>query len=723
MAKPKAPKTTRTRIEAAIENIRAAVSTIHYASVLPGTGKTYWAIENLATRIIEKRDITLYVAPTHALLDEVERSLKKKVPKNQHSMIHRIGTSRSFEHHHNDSATQRLRIKIEGGINSFKVQSFPAPIGSVILCTHEAFIRLPHNVINGKPALSRRPEVSVIFDEARKCTASVNKSRLPLPVVRELFAKYIRMVEPKGSAPGTFPKSSGYHRLEVIGRDTAQLDELFARTKATRQARSSLVDILKEAMNDATSLYGSLKLDATGRIGNSAILQTVIVPYQLFQGWKQVLLLSAFFESSQMYHLLKAREVNLERSDGESMTAYKERLALALACADESVRLVDVTKKIVNTKRVKAVRARYKQTAISYLSEHTSFSQRQLTNGVMVDSDFIGTPAAKEFTIKYLAMLEKKDTLKGKTPKVPLRYIVSLIRHSKDSTLNLSQADKEIIKHVSTLPGLEKMRYPLEWYAAKASIMSTFWYAKNDKEVQPLPITCNTGGADRPYVRAIDTTLPEDTWIEMPMRSQGLNKFKSYDTLAFLATLNPRPEVVALMNQLCPEYDPKLDHTIDQCIQSATRCSIRNTKSTSKPLIIVTDRQLAEGVRDHLCGLPKIIKPIKLGVKTKDPLVIDYVPSDRKTLAEVSTTKLKRLRAVDAERAGKYRKNNKELLAYLRDNSKFLKESYRLTTMLSRYRKAGKDTAKVQEELAIIRRELKVERPRLVAAFKKQNSK
>jgi len=685
-----------------IRTLQETASVIHYASTLPSTGKTFWAVRQLVQKIKKKTGITLYVAPTNLLLREVFDSIHKKLTVAQMEHVHLV----SYEELRENNVIHHLDLLIGGGRDMKYGRLYaPAEPGTVILCTHEAFIGLNHGHTendDGKVVynLRRRGEVSVIFDEARKCAIENQKFHIPFSILTTLFQKYIRL---ENSYEGLQKDSDAkkYSRLLLINTrlDSNNYNNIFKATKATRSLGEKIRRLLDTLKDEGVRMYASVDLEEENDSGKTyAVMQTILVPYHVFSGWKTVILLSAFFENSQMYHLLKQQDVS-NRGSNETKKSFRRRIMRA---STQGIRariiLKNVTDQVVSAERVAAVKARYEKTSITYMSALTSFSQGHLSRGVMVSTKALQEFDFSEFFRTYRRLAEERQKQVGGTSLIPLKVLLHLMRTEKTES-----HDQSLINHVNTLPGLVKKYTPLQWYCLCAVRMSQIWQKKHGiKDIQPVPLTVNIGvrdlrnrGTQRYWLREVAKVLKSGIdAIEMPFVSHGLNSYSHLDTIGFLATLNPSPEVVGLFNQICPFYDAALDHTLDQCIQSAARCSLRDVKSISEPLIIVTDLPLAKRVQEQLFNLPKIVEPSFFGIPEKDPVfsTVDHTAKER-------VRKYRRLRNNPRHATSAFLEKNKAWLAFLYKHSHAARSYQYVTTRISFYKKQGKPYDELKTKL------------------------
>jgi hypothetical protein len=667
--------------------LQQRASVVRYASVLPGTGKTLWAIKQLIQRVQGKSGITFYVAPTHQLLREVhtvlERELTPQQMKNQVKLI-LSGTG--------DRTGNQIRTALDGTSDQYGLPTQQMKSGSVFLITHATFVsNLPHGYDqDGNPKFERRAEISVIFDEARKCNVSKYDFKMPFSLANAINTRFLDFT------PST-PES--YSRLRPRKKlDTAEFDALFGDNKGLRKLRERLLNLLQTVDDESVHLYGKISIRDDEEDDDELMtirMQVLLVPYQIFFGWKECTLLSAFFENSQMYHLLRTRDVS-SRSSDESAKEFRQRLARATFEGDHSyIMLKNATDEIVNPKRVQKV-----------MIDSSVFSPK---------SDF---DLSDFFSTYRQLVLERKTETGGKL--LPLRVAS---RYVESGFPDPQPIDKQIVKHLRKLPGLVGDNTPLQWYVRCASYMSRKWQREKGYEILPVPVTVNVGdrGIQNREMRYFATEIKPMFGAkvrELPMQSHGLNRFLRHPTIAFLATLNAAPEVKELFAQLCPLYNADLDHTLDQCIQSLTRCAIRDTRSTVEPLLIVTEKKLAMKVRAQLGMLPKLVPPSHFGIPLKDVtyhLVDEDAKARQRKRRERPSVRIK-------ERAYKdrvdVRARNMARDAYYKQHSEIYRKYKSLSAALARARRENSERVpKLEADFEAIKTQWKVERSTLDAHF------
>jgi hypothetical protein len=707
-------------------SIKANATLVKYASVLPSTGKTRWAIKELTKRVKNRTGITLYVAPTLQLLEEVQSAILLSLTGLQARRVYYVKSGEG-----EDQVARQIITLLKGGRNNYGMTVSPCEVGSVILCTHLGFLKLPHGFrkviqsngdITRVQRVARRDQVSVIFDEARKCNLKSNNFTMPYGVFQRLTEEFITIhnsvTDPEKYLRLT-PRETLTGRRKTLNTkrfNAIFMDEDGKTTKDMERIRDKVRILMHTLYSSSIHMYVTTSVEEDPE-DNSRLyisMHTVLVPYEIFSGWKDVILLSAFFEQSQMYHLLKSCDVS-DQYPHETKRDWKRRITSAMnRDINSCVILEDVTDRVVEAGRIDQVKKRYAATTITYISPNTSFGQRHLKTGVLVSPEVYKKFGLSSFFKQYKELARRRKISIDKGTKTKSRLLPFRLAARIASHVNINDTEHEIVKHIKTLPDLYIKHTPLQYYCKAAVTMSRNWLKRQNINPQPVPITVNVGSKSKQSAfwkkEVVKVVKPGRDVIEMPVMSQGLNCFMSSDTIAFLATLNPSPEIVNLFRQLCPTYNPTFDHTLDQCIQSTTRCSIRDTESKTKPLIIVTDYAMAKLVQQQLAGLPKIIPPERLGVIPMDPIfyVTEEDPEERKARRKKPATKLK---------DKIYRESTAAWRAYLLKNSASTRNYSNMLSNITKLKKRDPDSPKL---LAMVdrKKELSAQRKIDIARLK-----
>lgn len=602
-------------------NLTDLVPTLHWISSLPGAGKTRWAINIMSQRIQKNKGLTIYAAPTHKLLKEVKAKILKRVGLSAEPRLRIIDeefrTSLGLEKSQGlgnvtETARERyrpthelVRASIAGGLVTMNGTKVPSLVpGSIILVTHDTFLRLPSGYIKGVSKFPDRDKINVIFDEAQKCVLQSERITLPMDLARTLDP-YLSLF---ALADTTSFRSMDFKPGPI---DTAIHTYLKSQevTLKLRRTLRSLGPIISHGYGSNVRVLAKAKV-VTKSESMDLLFQTVVDPCRAFYGWNWVTIMAARLENSQMFHMLSRASV--DKNIHETNKDWRKRVALL----DESFKLVQKEVPSI-TRREHAVKAVWSKTHLTYAcGGQSELSKTSLESGLVVEiQDGFSLDLWNAEFQALLKSLDAKFTLRSS-----LASYRSYLRNSKAFAQHttLSPVDKKIFDFLSTLPNPSPLT-PIQHLVRRSIFLSDAWNYALDGEsnAPPIPITINIGRVrnDVGQFRAELDRLripegPHGTWMQVPFKSQGLNTFRKYHVTAFLASINPTPEVKGLMSSLCPAYDSKLDHVVDQAVQSLARGSIRVPKVRAHRLLILPDKATARLVhKSGFLGLPKFIDP------------------------------------------------------------------------------------------------------------------
>lgn len=529
-------------------------TTIYYLNVLPGVGKTTWAITEMCLRMQAKELITLYVAPTLNLLKQVRNdllALAETQMKSPQKLIRLIESeSNSGGYGSWMSVSEKLHLSLEGGTSVFDGKGIKprskAPLGTIIFITHEAFL---------KRAKIDKTNVAVIFDEARKFVTRPEEIMLKSPEEEKWFSKLL--VE--GSVPLSYSDGTPTEFNKVVrAKIPKTLNKKLKSTDARLQFKeiTAITTIIK---NPDIDLYVSTNEKKWRR--TKFRFHQVVIPTNIFIGFKEVILMSAFLKDSQMWHFLELNP-DVELVDIQLEGPY-------VWAVNRSI--FQRSKQIKNKLTL--------VTIIPLTRQNNLTSITRYDNGLLV-------PEHAEFILKLA--LEKE----GYTD-------------TKDVLRLLNSRD-----HLVLTPKIKRVLTMLDEYGVKQDAFD--WYCQTALKVvnnlakagkikrKPLAVANVKGGRDI-YVR---TNYPQFEVI--PLSNQGMNIYQKHNCMFFSAALNPDRESQHLYRALLPKYNFALDHVAEACVQSATRLSIRDTSSTQRNYIIVPDLAMANLLRQKLRDEPSI---------------------------------------------------------------------------------------------------------------------
>ena len=522
---------------------------IYHLSALPGSGKTRLMIKKMKEHLIKRSPgIIIYVSPTIVLLNQVKEDLERSFKGDSSGRIYQIVSSNlGIE---TTSIATRLTSLLTGKANSRDKEPWgKIASGSVILMTHAGFLTLPDN-------LPRKDELTLIFDEARKFTSEFPRLVMSNPKERRLFAKLVEdNSTPLKSKDG---KATKFRHL-TLQSWPGNLNRI-SNSSSSKLQYPLLREIVTAARNPRLNLYYSVH-DKNSKVSVYNFYE-VIVPAKFFAGFACVILVAAFLETSQMWHLLKTCQ-----------------------SSDTKVQLKSIWKnpeysKYQNwfTKSTQDIKTRLSKLCIFPLTEQrTPLSMRRLDEGVIV----------------------------------PMDEVTELKHGLEDLGLSGTGDLIEFFHDRSKRPGSEKNRKALALLDKHTAHLDVFsWYVKEAINfVEILKTEKKVVGDVLSVVnnKKLSQVKREHSFLRgIPVISNGLNSLKEHNTMVFIAALNPRPTLIRLYKALLPDYSFVLDHMADSAAQAVTRLCLRDVDSELVTYVIVPDTAMAEILKNKLLDLPLI---------------------------------------------------------------------------------------------------------------------
>lgn len=515
------------------------METYYYLSSLPGVGKTKIAVEYMRKHLREGSGYIIYVAPTLLLLQETKWFLTKDLSDELASKVRLVVADSTHA-----TVSDRIANLLTGSTGFMKGRKLkPLQKGSVILMTHQGFMSL-------SAATPDKDKIQVIFDEARKFTAELQPIELKSKTEAKLLANLIRdNSSPLLDASG---EPTGFLRFS-LDRPPAALLKKMTDSVSGRSVFSPLREVIDRACNKQTDVY--VKTMHTKK-NNKTHFYEVVMPSRVFNGYRGVILISAFLEDTQMWHLMQGH-VNLkELWHHPDFTHIKSRV-------------VAHTEKILT---------RFARLCIVPMSEqNTVVSLTRLTNSVLVPT----------------GMKEEVQAALEKTGIKSLQSFLDVVRSG--SLYELTDAEKEAIK---ILKAARAKKSPLKWYLEHAVRFVRTLKREGKVKGKVLGVMNETH----------QHMLAAYPWIkQIPTVSHGLNQFLTSNVLVFMAAINPKPSLIALYRALLPNYDWKRDYLADTVAQSVTRLCVRDVHSDITAYVIVPDSATADLLRAKLMNRPPIV--------------------------------------------------------------------------------------------------------------------
>jgi hypothetical protein len=660
---------------------------VYYVNSYPGAGKTHRALLIARETLIKGTDagyVLVYAAPTERLIKQFKDALEKMLGVRR-ALIDRVKTV--------ESGQVPVAVKLEGLLNSKDLGSSVIPKlddGSVILCTH-ACISLVRSNMPGKQ------RVSLIFDEARQCVQREFSMKLPTKVIMDLHRSVVinESLPTMDLSRWSWDPASNH----VLTHDSVRT--LWPRvSEAILKRYMNLVSHIK---NGALHVWVSM-VDFDAREDEMRV-NVILSPTRLFFGYGKVLILSAFFEHSQMYHLLRRHAIDFGTEAGKLRAAATDRR--------DRIVLSNVTDQLIDAERVKRIKEdRLSRALMTYVFEDVSLAKYHIQRGIVVPGE--KRAKFKETSAQYQTLFEaEKSPLRRAEPYKQLLHAA----RSPDIVVK-----DTAMPRVELLESLEPLKLSVVQYmVAAASKLQRKWLKTNRMGHETLLICVNAKESSSSFRSLFEEeridellnkgTVGKDRRVEAaPVVSQGLNTWASYHTAAFLATVKLAPMTIRFLKSIISDYKPELDRTVDQCIQFIFRSSLRNADSNNECLLIVSDSELAQLVNETLGGPIKIVPPSKI--------LKDWKPYAIATYSAVEARESK------ASRVRRYRKsaNGKDSIdryEQIRKADPIRKKQAVLNIQLIRVRKQLSEnlsrahrTELVNKEIALLaaREALKIER-------------
>lgn len=542
--------------------------TIHYVNALPGTGKTHEFLHTMVKSHFANpdSDVLIYAAPTNLLLEEVEAELKRLYPK-QYSRKLIQGIS-------SDDGDGRVADKLHAALSGTETLR-PVPKYTILLVSHECIARAGD--------FPNKARVSLVYDEARACLQDNYRIKLTQPVYDFLTqpepgknmgrVKDVTITLP-GRSPirlWTFNTAEGYTPVTE-----EELVPLLKKSTQTRRVARRIVDMMDNVESPAIDVHVDIqKMTKNGE--TEYVVNNVHNPARMFHGYRRVLIMSAFFESSQMFHFLKI---------GSFLSEFKK------------MEIRDVTHKVIDPRRVAAIVNRLRATYITFVVD----SDSELNKTQLVDGIAVATKANLEkWNTTWKSLFDGRSET--------YRAVLAKYEASKSSNRFTLKNRSKPFEWFSQNPYV--FGSAIKYSTSMASRLFDAFLTKAGQSAPYLPIGVP------PYYRAVGGATDSGVWEseelskigpikleQLRMVSHGLNKYSAIPGAAFIASMKYAPGEFAFFQGLIPEYDAAVDRTVDYAVQLLWRCNMRNANSKSKNLLILTDSVMAREFRKRVLAYP-----------------------------------------------------------------------------------------------------------------------
>ncbi|KWB16523.1 hypothetical protein WL32_28340 [Burkholderia cepacia] len=587
---------------------------ICYVNALPGAGKTHTFVHHVAVPHVVNgaNSVLVYAAPTDRLIDQTEKNLiavLKERGIDARKRIIRISSRTASAY--GSRVAQDFLTALTGSAATDERAAYPAvPDGSIILCTHECIARLPRALIMRR-ALDR---VVLVYDEARACLQDNYSLKLPEALYSHLTETKVHatkdgkryrcaLITSTAASAETSRAALGLWQWTHKGVRVPTIEELRELMPNVRHDRVTRAHaFLQNVADSALDVYVSIKQQ---KKTNEYIAYNVFSPANMFEGFNRVLILSAFFESSQMYHFLN------ESSPTREVTFS----------------LHDVTDEYINADRMRELIRRLHNVYLVPLlaDQKRSLSKTTLNESIAVDG---------KLTADQLYLLNLKwSKAHGKGVRnyhAAYREWQGLNEERAATIHDTAQAEPHKI-----LTKLEKVR-PIQGTLIQSLVkravqVQRAFFREHGIEPEPLLIGVNANYANYNQEES-KARKTEPVWEresldqfgeriqQLPIVAHGLNSYIDSHSCAFLASMKYNAQQTELLRAVVGGYDPDRDRTLDYALQLLWRCNVRHVDGTEpEPVVLMlTDNVIAQQLHDRFNELARTY----LGEKCKSVLPI-----------------------------------------------------------------------------------------------------
>lgn len=635
---------------------------------MPGAGKTEFFVNQALKLLTNKKPSTnlIYVAPTVRLLKEALKRITQH-PRFHEEMANsitmvatperltKVNLCRTFDERPVKVISHLLGLG-ECGLVFDNHPVLEIGKGHILMTTHECFVQVPNKDKTGRSfEVLRRSDV--IFDEARQCVISSHTSRDLTPYDLALMKKHgifkfnippVPVLKAdvesgiKGQTRYVYELSEAADDFDLLTAfNTSRLRNIPASVRRLQKEVTMLSDEGRAGVffMTAVDLYDHKKTKKILREGESILIgkdkkvaleplsgvvtTTLLRPTSLFNNYRTVTLLSAFFKDSQMFHLLS--------QDGHSFNDLMAENPPELASVIERDRKLrnQLPKRLMVAPLLKFPREKesdktFRQTLTAGL----------LQSGMIIPAS-VAEEAANELDTRELTLSQALTSLRqgrtiSKDKKIqarlekfcvpPLWTLISesarVVRQLRDK--GLLPLPKDVGQKADCLLIINvKSRY---WYDVSATATIRELYAhgrfgvheedENDGETErdggavdktALSDSCPKIWRDR-LASILYMRSPDAVFTMAPStKLHGLNNYSGLSAFAHLAALNPDPTMITLYRAVLGEgYKIDMDHSIENLVQTLYRTSLRRVDCKDKVLMIIPYRYQAEALREKI---------------------------------------------------------------------------------------------------------------------------
>ncbi len=620
---------TETILKTFGRGVKAKPLTINFISGIPGLGKTHY-FESLMTDEITSalnlgqklKNYTVYVAPTIKLLRQVCNSLKTKILEacSDKKAARTFCDTQLLVIDSSNSSDLNVASHLSLVVNGGSQRSFsykPLREGSVIFLTHKAFC----DVIDFPQASKFR----VFFDEARNCITQEKKIFLSKDELGELLSRF-KITTYDDSSPSF---------VKIEDAPSPNDAKTFINSLKGRASWKNLISILNKVANPRQEVYLMRAKKTLDDLSQSMEFYSLMMPTKVFHGFKEVTIMSAFFSSSQMFHLLKYHGHNIRMNNiTDRVLNHASERHGALHKRLDSLVIVPIRKSPVHHNMPDAVPVR----------------------------DYNDVLTTQHLTREVLCSVEVAEELIECLAKSGYRKNIYVLREAyarqqmQQSTTGISSDAVSVLRLLEEKGILDKIRWnPLLWYADTAYKIVSTWPGLSKKQKRKKQIAVLNNSLASHYRTSLPAEVKSnvDGFHYISAKSNGMNCYMDKQALAFLGAFNPTPDLIAFYKRMLPTYDFTSDGIIDICIQSIGRLSLRDASSDLPNLVVVPTSDMAILIRkkfrqvyseSHIKIDMRFAKKLNMVVPRYTPDVVAQRRYSEKDINERNRLKQKRYR-------------------------------------------------------------------------------
>ncbi|CAJ9066056.1 Uncharacterised protein [Burkholderia pseudomallei] len=402
--------------------------------------------------------------------------------------------------------------------------------------------------------------------------------------------------KPISDAEGNIKESIEIWRWGHRWIDSPTFSDIYSRLPHNMGDRSdrakAIVGFLEAVYSSSLDVFVSVYTQKGDGNKVEYIVNNVFSPARMFRKFAKVLILSAFFETSQMFHFLHP---------SKQFDTRTPRIA------------VDVTSKYLKMVRMKKLFSRLFDAHIVYIFDlnGNSLTKTHMQHSIVLRG-WLSDKDRETWNNKWRAALGDRP----ESYRTIFNEFETLGRRATHSHDEERAAAFKVMRDLSSQYDLHGsvIRYMVQ---SAITLQQQFLRKHNiPSETLPIAITprFNHGTPKK------ETTLWEDERLDdfnlnlkfdlpdnrqvlskLPIAAHGMNKWEHLHSAAFLASMKYNSHEKKFLNRIIPSYDPDIDRTLDYAFQILWRCAVRDADADGEPCImIVTDREVAERLRARL---------------------------------------------------------------------------------------------------------------------------